>query len=252
MRKHLEQADFDALREAGYLATGLPVDEGGMFENPYTSTAPICEMLRTIAQGDPSVALVAAMHPTVLIPWLIKDKVPEPHAQAWADQRATLFDGVKEGAWWGTITSEPGSGGDVLRTKTTAKPTEEDGRYLLTGDKHFGSGSCLVSYMITTAVAQDDSTPDLFFLDMRNVPEKGAQISAEWDGHGMAATQSHSWRFDGFPATRIAWPGHVGELAPVSGAFGNCAFTAVIVGVVDAAIGAAREQIAPKRDSLRA
>ena len=108
------------------------------------STRPIGEVLRTLAGGDPSVALVASMHPSVLGFWL-RDRRPgttgvERAARRDLRQRARRVQ-------WGTITSEPGSGGDILRTRSIATRDDDGDRslpgaaYRVTGDKHFGSGS---------------------------------------------------------------------------------------------------------------
>ncbi|PJF33668.1 MAG: hypothetical protein CUN57_01540, partial [Phototrophicales bacterium] len=139
-----------------------------------------------------------------------------------------------EGHFWGTITSEPGSGGDVFNTKTRAEKT--DSGYQISGLKHFGSGTGMMSYMITTAVVPDEPEPDIFYLDMRDVPldgSQGVQLMFPWDGHGMTATQSHSVQFEHFPATRVAWTGHILELGTAVNSFVACTFTAVIVGIVE-------------------
>jgi alkylation response protein AidB-like acyl-CoA dehydrogenase len=73
-----------------------------------------------------------------------------------------------------------------------------------------------------------------------------------WDGHGMIATQSHSVQFSDFPATRIAWPGHVGEIARATTPFVTCGFTAVIVGVVEVAMETARQRLAKRAQSMAA
>jgi hypothetical protein len=52
-----------------------------------------------------------------------------------------------------------------------------------------------------------------------------------WDGHGMAATQSHALRFEDFPATHIAWPGQLSRLQEAAGGHNHCLFTAAIVGI---------------------
>ena len=49
--------------------------------------------------------------------------------------------------------------------------------------------------------------------DLVTVFHAEVTLTAAWDGHGMAATRSHALRFVDFPATRIAWPGHVPQLA---------------------------------------
>ncbi len=43
-------------------------------------------------------------------------------------------------------------------------------------------------------------------------------LTAAWDGHGMAATQSHAMAFKEFPVTRLAWPGQLGLIQEATGA----------------------------------
>src|SRR5688500_11532478 len=115
LRRELDPKDFTALAEAGFLATGAPVEDGGLWESVPKTTRLDAEMLRAIARGDSSVALVSAMHPAVLSFWLATPSVPEPDADAWRAQRSDVARRALDGAWWGTITSEPGSGGDVAK-----------------------------------------------------------------------------------------------------------------------------------------
>jgi alkylation response protein AidB-like acyl-CoA dehydrogenase len=77
-RRELVAADFARLRDAGFLLTGVPVDHGGIWESVGASARPICEMLRTLAHGDSSVALVCAMHPAVLNFWMATGEAPTP------------------------------------------------------------------------------------------------------------------------------------------------------------------------------
>jgi alkylation response protein AidB-like acyl-CoA dehydrogenase len=212
-------------------------------------------MLRTLAHGDSSVALVCAMHPAVLNFWMATAQAPAPFHKAWDDQRRTIFHNVREGAFWGTIASEPGTAGDIAKSRATARRGPTNGAYLLTGQKNFGSGSGVTSYMITVAVPEGETAPDMFVLDMRNVPWDGSArvtLTAAWDGHGMAATQSHAMAFKEFPATRMAWPGQFRLIQEATGGFTQCCFTAVIVGVVEVALETARQQMARRRDTLRA
>ncbi|HEX6311476.1 MAG TPA: acyl-CoA dehydrogenase family protein [Acidimicrobiia bacterium] len=253
-RRHLERADFDELARAGFLLTGVPREQGGLWSSPAESTRDVCEILRALARGDASVALVSSMHPAVLSFWLTTPEVPEPYRTAWAEQRATVFGAALDGEWWGTITSEPGSGGDVTRSKALARP-DGDGGYLLSGAKHFGSGSGITSNMLTTAGPEGEEQPDWFYVPVAGVPwdgSAGVELVGEWDGHGMAATQSHAMRFDSCPAVRFAWPGHLEEIiaatAPVVGAL----FTAVVTGVVEVAVESARAYLEPRAESLRA
>lgn len=250
-RTSLVQADFDRLRDAGFLLTGVPAESGGLWENIETSTRPVSELLRTLGRADSSVALVSSMHPAVLSFWLAMPWHEEGPLRA---QTLAVTETARSGAWWGTITSEPGSGGDIGKTKAQAI-RDSDGAYRISGQKHFGSGSGITSYMITTAVADDSDEADWFYIDVRDAKwdgSTGMKLLAPWDGHGMAATQSHSFLFEGYPAKRYARAGQMREAAAAAGAFVGCLFTAVVLGIVQAAVEAAREQLQGKLESLRA
>ncbi len=259
LRRQLDPVDFDRLAQAGFLLSGVPCAYGGIWEDGAHSARAVAEMLRAIAHADSSLALVAAMHPAVIAfgGWLTLSEAPEPYATNWAEQRARVFETAKKGEWWGTITSEPGSGGDVLQTRAIARPTGEKDGYLLTGDKHFGSGSGVMSYMITTALPEDEAGPDMFFMDVRNAPwdgSTGVTLTAPWDGQGMTATQSHAMHFHDFPACRAAWPDYPARQAAMrerGAGLVAALFTAVIAGIAETALAAARRQLAPRRGALR-
>jgi alkylation response protein AidB-like acyl-CoA dehydrogenase len=190
----------------------------------------------------------------VLAFWLATPRVTPAEQADWDEQRSGISQSAYEGEWWGTITSEPGSGGDIFQTKTMAQ-SDGSGYYHISGQKHFGSGSGITSFMITTAVPEGESEPDLFFLDMRGIPfdgSAGVNLIAPWDGHGMLATQSHGMMFDHFPATRSAWPGNIRKTAEAANAFILCSFAAVIVGIVETALDTARQQLAKRSASLGA
>ena len=253
LRRELDPKDFAALREAGLLLTGVPAEQGGLWVDLARSTRQIAEILRALARGDSSVALVSAMHPAVLSFWLSTPHVPLPHADAWLTQRTLVADHALAGNWWGTITSEPGSSGDVGKTRAVAR-SDGSPTWRLSGEKHFGSGSGITSFMITTAVPEGEEAPDWFYIDMRNRAwdgSAGVRLTAPWDGHGMQATQSHALAFDSIAAIRITWPGNWKALADAASPFIGTIFTAVILGIVDEAIDCARQNLARKKDSLR-
>jgi len=246
LRRHLDPADFAQLRDAGLPLVGVPQAVGGLFVSAARSTRPIAELLRCLARADSSVALVCSMHPAVLSYWLTA-----PHELAadpiWRQQCQEIFQSVLDGHWWGTITSEPGSGGDITRTRAIATREEGEAGYFLTGEKHFGSGTGLMAFMVTTAVPTGEQQPDWFFVDLRNQRwdgSRGVRLVAEWDGQGMTATQSHSLSFENFPATRMAWPGHLLEVAKNAGGLIGCLFTSVIVGICDEAFRLAEQHLA--------
>ena len=253
-RRHLERADFDELAASGYPRVGVPESMGGLWQGLEKSIRPYSEMVYSLAHGDPSVALVASMHPCVLVYWLAVEQAPEPWADAWKEQREHCFNTALDGHWWGTVISEPGSGGDLMKTRALAEPITGDIRHALTGDKHFGSGSGMCSFMVTLGKQVDDEFPRLYYLDMRDVPwdgSQGIQVISEWDGHGMIATQSHAFRLKAFPGTPMSWPDALPEVMKTAAPLASCLFTSVIVSVVDQAIEFVQEKLAPKRDSMR-
>jgi hypothetical protein len=170
-----------------------------------------------------------------------------------------VYASALAGEQWGTITSEPGSGGDIARTKAVATPLEgppflAGELFGVSGDKHFGSGSGICDRMITTAIAVGEPDPAVFVLDSRDRPWDGTagwELLAEWDGMGMAATQSHAMRLAAAPAVRMAWDGPIEGVTLAAAPFIATLFTAVILGVLDEAVGTARPQLENKVDQLR-
>jgi alkylation response protein AidB-like acyl-CoA dehydrogenase len=256
-RRHLDPADFDALRKAGFLRAVVPEEMGGLWRDAASSARIVCDVLRLLASADPAVALVSAMHPSVVAFWLLN---PDPSQPDWEAQRRAVFASAAAGEQWGTITSEPGSGGDIARTRATAVPTDDDafmvGRsYAVTGDKHFGSGSGIADRMITTAIPDGEDAPTMFALDVRDRRwdgTAGLTLIAEWDGVGMAATQSHAMRLERAPGVRLARQGPLSDVTAGAGAFVATLFTAVILGVLDEAVAVARTQLSTRAAELRA
>lgn len=255
-RRHLDRADFDALREAGYLTLIVPEEHGGSWRDRATSARAVCGALRTLAAGDPAVALVAAMHPSVISFWLLN---PDPSQPSWEEQRGAVFASAVAGLQWGTITSEPGSGGDISRTRATAAPVDSEpflmgSLYEVSGDKHFGSGSGIAARMVTTAVPVGEDAPAMFVLDTTDHSwdgRSGMTLTHEWDGVGMAATQSHAMRLERAPAVRMAYDGPLSTISAGAGAFVSTTFTSVVLGLLDEAVATAKRQVAGRADQLR-
>jgi alkylation response protein AidB-like acyl-CoA dehydrogenase len=255
-RRHLDRADFDALRGAGLLAMPIPTEAGGLWAGAAVSARSMCEAYRCLAGGDPSVALVSSMHPAVIAFWLAS---PDPSQPDWERQRSAVFASALANEQWGTITSEPGSGGDIFRTRATAAQLDGEsflpGRaYAVTGDKHFGSGMGITDRMMTTAIADGDDAPAIFVLDVRGRPWDGSAgllLIAEWDGMGMKATQSHAMRLEGISSVRMAWGGKLEAITRAAGPLVATLFTAVVLGVLDEAVGLARDQIRNRAAGLR-
>jgi alkylation response protein AidB-like acyl-CoA dehydrogenase len=242
-RRSLDPADFQQLRDTGYLLGIVPVELGGLWQSPAKSTRFLGDILRTLARVDPSAALVSAMHPAVLQPYTaaVEETVP-----GWLEQRRWIFRTAVDGAQWGTIVSEPGSGGNQNLSKAELS-VDAQGRDVLSGRKHFGSGSGVTSYMITNAVVPGVEGVMALFLDVRDVPwdgSTGMKLAAEWDGHGMAATQSHSFQFENFPVIKCLQP-----RAFPSSIFIAAMFSSVVLGVVETAMETARSELSARRDT---
>ena len=139
-------------------------------------------------------------------------EAPAPFDKAWDEQRRSIFRNVGAGAWWGTIASEPGTVGDIARTSATARRGPPDGVYLLTGQKNFGSGSGVTSYMITVAVLEGEITRTCSSWICEMCCGTGRR-ELRLRRPGMATTQSHAFSFKEFPVTRMAWPGQFSRLA---------------------------------------
>ena len=242
-RRALDPADFRQLRDTGYLLCAVPTDLGGLWRSVPESTRFISELLRVLARSDSSAALVAAMHPAVLQPYAADTEEVVP---GWLEQRRWIYKTVIDGGQWGTIVSEPGSGGNSALSRAELT-VDENGRDVLSGRKHFGSGSGVTSYMITNAVSEGAAGPSTLFLDVRDVPwdgSTGMKLISEWDGHGMAATQSHSFQFERFPVIKCL----LTTSFPASG-FIATLFSAVILGVAETAMATARAELGSKRDA---
>ena len=249
-RRQLEVIDFERIAEAGFLMTGVPLDRGGLWQRPSSCIRDYSRMVRVLAHGDPSVALVSAMHPAVSAFFLAVEEVDD-EPEAWAAQRQQIFDSASR-EWWGTIMSEPGSGGDIMRTKTLARQSGKG--YLLTGDKHFGSGSGHATNMITTGICKGSDKPEMFYLSYKDEPwdgSTGCKMMVEWDGMGMSATQSHAFRFTDFPVTKMASSQVLERSGFVSSQMSGMLFVGVVLGVADKALEFARGKLTGKHDGMR-
>lgn len=251
-RTELSEQDFRRLHEAGFGLTGVPASRGGLWRGLPESVRGYCNLLRVLGRADASVALVAAMHPSVLAFWLAAidaDTRDEP-LRAQAERN---FDSARQGHWWGTVISEPGSGGDPMRSNASA--VADGPAWRLSGAKHFASGAGITSFMITTAKCAGDSLPNLYTIDMRGRAwdgSDGMKLTRSWDGHGMIATQSHAFELDACPAERAAAENLFLASAPIVGQLTPLLFAAVILGILDSATQLARTAVSGRIKSLRA
>lgn len=146
-----------------------------------------------LAAGDPSLSLALSMHAGVLAFWREADPHHDnPQFADWEAQKRLVFDTALNGAWWGMITSEPGTAGNIANTRMAARrDASAPGDWRVTGEKHFGSGSSVASYMITTAVPEGEAEVSWFFLPIGGPPwdgSAGLMLRSEW-----VAAQREAW-----------------------------------------------------------
>jgi len=67
----------------------------------------------------------------------------------------------------------------------------------------------------------------------------------------MKATQSHAMRLEGIPSVRMAWGGKLEAITRAAGPLVATLFTSVVLGVLDEAVGLARDQIRNRAAGLR-
>ena len=239
--------DFATLKDAGLTLTGVPAAMGGVWHSAQVSTRPTGAIFRALAQVDPSVALVATMHPTVLALWLEQPIESPRDPAAWREQRERVLATAKAGHWFGTIASEPAGGGDLMATRATA--TRRDGAWRVTGDKHMGSGSGVTSFMITTAVPEGETAPDIF-CSIRATCRGTARAVPCWSASGTdtvwpppratpfaMTTSLRSVTRSSSGVIRL-----ISRIMPVIGYM----FASVTMGILDAALAEARRRLQPR------
>ena len=253
-RTALDPADLRALADAGFTLTGVAAEHGGLWRGLEGSVRDYAALATTLARVDPSLALVSTMHPLVHVYWLAC--APDAsEREAFEAQAARYRASALAGEFWGTITSEPGSGGDIFRTRAVLG-RDAEGRATLTGEKHFGSGSGACRFMVTTARVAEDAEPTVAVLDLDGVdplaPPPGITLRRAWDGFGMTATQSHALHFEDWPVEPHASPTGCMAVRGLTSQLSAILFSAVVLTLLEEAVAGARAQLAPRAAGLRA
>jgi len=177
-------ANFEALRRAGLLSLTVPESAGGMGAGLATA----CGVVGRIAAGEPSTALVLAMH-------YIYSAVPALTGTWNADATNQLWRESVDGmALINVMRAEPELGTPARGglPATTATPSPSGWR--LSGHKLYATGSPILRYLIVWARTAGDDPSVGWFL----VPNGAAGVSyvETWDHLGMRATGSHDLILD--------------------------------------------------------
>lgn len=179
---------FEAMRTSGYLASPIPVAEGGGGHE--LSDLVLAQL--TLAKGDGSTALSAGMH--------LMTVGNEDTAHNWPDPaRARVFaEVVRDGALVNAINSEPamGSPRGGGRPATSITP-DGPGRWRLSWRKDFATLAPVLAYA-TSLVAVEDGSGDVATILVR-LKQPRVSVEETWDFIGMRSTGSHDIVYDNIP-----------------------------------------------------
>ena len=180
--------NFEAMREAGYLAAAIPEEYGG----PGHGLTDIVLAQHALAKGDGSTALSVGMH--------LMTTGTEGAARGWpAEIRERIFrDVLENGALVNNIAAEPEMGSPRSGGRpATALTPDGPGRWRLNGRKTFSTLSPILTYFISYCAIEDGSGDVGRVAVHRDYP--GISIDETWDALGMRATGSHDVVYENVP-----------------------------------------------------
>jgi alkylation response protein AidB-like acyl-CoA dehydrogenase len=237
-------ADYDDLREAGFLGLCVPEAHGGLGADLET----YCLVSEQLAMGNASTALTYNMH---CLTMLMMGEMADAHDMDEAKRtrhetlRARNFaEVIEDGVFYGQPHSEPVEDGETdqvftvggRRFGTTADKVA--GGYRLNGRKFFVSLSDAADYFATPAILNVDGefiSRTLYLKVPRNAD--GLTFSGDWDAIGMRATVSRNMELrDVFVPDdgEILPPGVFGGLY-LNSAHGPLLFSATFLGLMQRA-----------------
>ena len=223
-------ANFDVLHAAGLLRLTVSRAAGGQGAGLDVARRVVTE----VARGEPSTALVLAMHLTSHAAIARGDAWPVPLARRLTDSLRTgpaLVNRLQ-------VEHEAGSPSYGALPQTRAVRTEAGWR--ITGRKRYATGAPLLAWLVVSAVT-DEGAPRLgSFVVPSGAP--GVSIIETWDTIGMRATGSHDVAFDGVAVAAD----HAIELRPAAEGtrpdpFGSVWFMGLTGAVYDGIARAARD-----------
>jgi alkylation response protein AidB-like acyl-CoA dehydrogenase len=218
---------LDAIRDAGLLAAGVPVELGGLGAD----NRELAGLQRELAHHCGSTALATSMHQHVVCftAWRYRRGMP--------GAEATLRRVAEEG-----IVLVSTGGGDWTHPRGEA--TRVEGGYRVSGRKRFASQSTAGTVMSTMA-AYDDPEQGRRVLNLA-VPfaSDGVTVADNWDTLGMRATASNDVVLEDVfvPDEKVLANRPYGVVDPPLQVIGSIAFpivSAVYLGVAEAAFAAA-------------
>ncbi len=220
--------NFEALHAAGLLNITVPRELGG----DEVGLATLCRVVSTISRGDPSTALVAAMH------YLQHANIPKNPNWPRDLHHRLVRESLSGLALLNAARVEPELGTPARGglPATTARRT--DGGWRISGHKIYTTGAPILRYAVVWARTDEDPVRVGSFLVPMSAP--GVRVEKTWDHLGMRATGSDDLILEDVevPADHAvdvrppeAWRGK----DPQSGHQGTLVISAVYSGVAVAA-----------------
>lgn len=176
--------NFEGLREAQLLNLTVPVSYGGQG----VGLATACKAVELVARGEPSTALVYAMHLIYHAVGGRSGRWSRPAYERMVNDSLngiSLINVMRVEPELGT----PSRGGLPL---TTATPV--DGGWSLSGHKLYSTGAPMMGYYLVWARTAGDDPMVGYFAVPADSP--GVRIVETWDHMGMRATGSHDTIYD--------------------------------------------------------
>ncbi len=172
-------ANFDDLHAAGLLNLTIPKSAGGHGQGLETA----CRVIAEIASGEPSTALVMAMH-------LIYHAAPRMQNSWNPDVVARMQrDSIEGVALINVMRVEPELGTPARGGLPATIGTRTANGWRVNGHKLYSTGSPLLKYFLTWG-RTDENPPRIgWFVIPRGTP--GMRIEETWNHMGMRATGSH-------------------------------------------------------------
>jgi alkylation response protein AidB-like acyl-CoA dehydrogenase len=214
-RAEIHVSALDALHAAGVSRALLPAPLGG----DGISYLAFGELIRLLAEADPSVATIQLMHAGAGVGL----------AELTHERLGPLFASeFLAGRRFANALSEPASGNRFLNPQQEAAPAE--GGWLLDGAKRFVSGSEIADYLLVNVLV--DGEPAFFGVPL---PDESVSVIPIWDTLGLRATRSQLLAF----ANTLLREAHQGR-APGPGDFAvvPAGLPAISLGIADAALAA--------------
>jgi len=169
-QRRLPRDELDLFSQSGLWGITVPREYGGAF----VSNVTLAEVIRIIAQADPSIGQVPQNHLYM---------VEAVRLDGTEEQKRFFFDLVLKGVRFGNAFSEIGTK-DLNDVKTRLTPTADG--YSLSGKKFYSSGALLADWVPVVAKDEHDNTV-VAFVERH---AKGLTIIDDWSSFGQRTTAS--------------------------------------------------------------